>query len=203
MSWELRSFPECTHHAFIAYSSEDEHLLARPLRDELQDQRGVATWLAAFDFPADSTSIFETLRHHILRSRLIVYLITPNSMSHGRGWQAVERAYGELLSRSMRMATHVQTTEFALIFGCEFDPNLERSCWRDLIEHDRARVFPRELDLDVVTQIRWAADQVEVLLHRQAISAKEFEQLVQRDPDVAGFLVDRPGLKERIACESP
>ncbi len=203
MSWEVELFPRCTHHVFIAYSSEDAERLARPLRNELMEQRGISAWLAEFDLPTASTTLFADLRRALLRSRIIVYLVTKNSLSNGRGWQAVERAYGELIEQSLSCETPLQFVELLLLFECSFEPNLGRSCWYELIKNGRFEEFPRHEECDEATRVRWAADRITLFLGTQIQDGNQSLLRIDAEPHLRQFVDARPGLRDRVACRFP
>lgn len=202
MNWLVESFPPCTHHAFIAYAAEDREDLARPIRDELKSRCGIEAWIDELDYPSSATDEFLTLRESILRSRFVVYLVTKSSLKQGRGWQAIERSYGELLQRSVEHDGLRHYVELPLFFVPRTNASLSRSCWRHWIENNSAKFYPPHEELEVGAIVQWATSHISAFVGLQLNQSRDLHKLFS-DSRFLEFLRARPGLVDRLTGKYP
>jgi len=97
--WKVDSYPVCTRHVFLSHCREDYDDLVRPVYDALKSE-GVVGWLDREDYTYGRDSR-TALRDGVLRSRHVVFFITPAMISTGRGWCVFELAYAEILQANL------------------------------------------------------------------------------------------------------
>ena len=97
--WRVRHYPRCTHHVFLSHCAENRRSLVHPVYTGLQKDQYVP-WLDRHHYPRGQGA-FAALREAIIRCRHVVYFVTEEFLSQGRGWNSVETAYSELLQANL------------------------------------------------------------------------------------------------------
>jgi hypothetical protein len=195
--WSISHFPACRFHVFLSHCDEDRGWLAFPLFKRLESL-GVMPWLDLHHYPL-GTDPFEALREGILRCRHVVYLVTLATLSQGRGWTAIEKAYAGLLQDSLsdngRELAHV---ELPLFFLQPNDERLTRSVWGCL--RYRGTFAPNSAD-----RVEWAAQQIRRFVTDEQIRALEFSVDLEKDSPFRERIEGRnqPGLIDRICAHYP
>ena len=202
MSWLIDDFPYCTHHVFIAHCQENRETLAIPIYRALQ-ALDVAAWLDRYDYPEAALDEFQSLRDAILKCRFVVYLVTEESLDQGRGWQAIERAYGELLQRNLAFESPFLPVELPLFYVQRSHPTLTRSCWSSLIANDVARFYPTDHELEISVMKDWAVREIVAFRNKQESFGTAIVPALLQDPRVRDLIKIRRGFEERITFAHP
>ena len=218
MSWQLRSFPFCTHHVFLSHCSEDRAFLVIPLYEALEAE-GIVPWLDIHDYTYGPTS-FEALRNGVLRSRHSVFLVTPALLKQPRGWSIIELAWAHLLQENLREpGRELLSVALPLVFVDPVADLFMRSAWRATCDRCafyspgkgswvrravrgmlRFVRFYRPRDGDRVT---WALGHIRRFVRDQQRLGVENEMLLEAVPDFRARVEIYPGMLERITCRHP
>lgn len=195
MFWQITSFPLCEHHIFLSHCSEDRTELVVPVRSELA-RRQIIPWLDQEDyhFGRDSRT---ALRDGLLRSRHIVFFVTPNMMAHTRGWCMMELAFSDLIQANLVYAGGpLLNYQLPLFYIDGVDTALPRTAWNAL--RDRGVVYPGDTDI-----VAWSVEQIAAFLHREQDLALDLAKVVLPGQDIHSALSKRPGLVERVTNFDP
>lgn len=180
----------------MSHCREDAGELVLPVYDRLL-QRGVSPWLDRHDYPFGPTTI-QALQDGILKSRHVVFFITPSMLNVARGWCVIEYTLSRILQSNLHRTMEMSHVLLPLFFVKRDDPQLARSVWRDLIE--RGAFFdPGATDSNTV---EWAAGQIIGFLGNEHIHTEYVSQLMRQVPSFARMM-EEPGLIERITNMQP
>ncbi|QDT38473.1 toll/interleukin-1 receptor domain-containing protein [Stratiformator vulcanicus] len=197
----IPTYPRCYFDVFLSHDSEDKSWLVEELDEELRS-RNVIPWFDRRDYPLAAGSPFEALKLKICECRMVVYLITEASLNRvpHRGWQLVERAYGEALSTTLWIGgAATQHVELGLFFLPAYDPRITGTPWHNLLNVTNATaVFAPETDF-----VAWSADRIESFLDGQANHSNPALQRLKNDPALNIFVQGSPGLEARLRCQFP
>ena len=164
-----------------------------PVHKELQ-QRGIIPWLDRDDYyyGRDSRT---ALRYGLLRSRHVVFFITPAMLNYTRGWCPMELAYSDLLQTNFNCSGgQLLNFELPLIFLDRNNPELPRTAWDAL--RDRGMCYHCSMG----DEVSWAVDQIAAFLDREQELAMDIaKEIVPGHSAVA----NRPGLLERVTQFDP
>ena len=149
--WRVRHYPRCTHHVFLSHCAENRRTLVHPVYTGLQKDQYVP-WLDRHHYPRGQGA-FAALREAIIRCRHVVYFVTEEFLSQGRGWNSVETAYSELLQANLIHPSLVLcNVQLHLFFLPRSHEILERSAWGSFVQSGRLYP-PGKVDGDAVN---WA-----------------------------------------------
>lgn len=196
MFWSVAAFPRCTHHVFLSHCREDHDALVRPVYEGLA-ARDISGWLDREDYHygRDSST---ALRDAILRSRHIVFFVTPALLTTGRGWCVLELAYAELLQASLvRPGGALANVILPLFFVPQNDEVLPRTVWQ--LARDRGRFC----DAPSAGRVDWAVAEVERFLRDEQRVAMDCAEHFKRDKEFRKELKARTGLTERATQFDP
>lgn len=196
MFWRIQSFPPCRYHVFLSHAREDHDSLVRPVYDALTGG-SVVPWLDREDYyyGRDSRT---ALRDGILRSRHVVFFVTPAVLASGRGWCAFELAYAEVMQSSFVTAGGMlANVVLPLFFLPQDDPALPRSVWQ--ATRDRGRFY----DAGSADPVTWAYTEITRFLRDEQQLADEVLAVAGRDKIFRKQLLTTPGLWERVAQFDP
>jgi hypothetical protein len=196
--WQVRHLPCCTHHVFLSHCAEDRARLVQPVYNALANNRCLP-WLDRHHYPRGQGA-FEALREGILCCRHVVYFVTAQFLSQGRGWNSVENAYANLLQENLRFGSlelcHVQ---FPLFFLPRGHAILERSAWGALGQ--RGRSYPAgRVDGGAVI---WATQEIMNFIRQEERRGVALAAQVQADPNFQPLLAAEPNLLRRVMCADP
>ena len=196
--WKVKCLPLCTHHVFLSHCAEDRVRLVQPVYKALEKNH-YFPWLDRHHYPIGQDP-FASLRDSIIRCRHVVYFVTANFLSQGRGWSSVELAYSTLLQENLRSfqleLCHIQ---FPLFFVPQDKKNLLRSAWGPLIK--RGLFYPPgRVDSSAV---RWATQQIIAFIRQEERRGASLADQVQNDLNLLTLLEDEPHLLQRVTCEDP
>lgn len=196
--WRVRSFPRCTHHAFLSHCAEDRVRLALPVFQALQNAL-YSPWIDQHHYPAGQDP-YEALREGIVHCRHVIYLVTARFLQQGRGWNSVENAYSNVLQASLHeRGLELCHAQLPLIFLPQGHPILVRSGWGPLVP--RARFYaPARVDGGAVA---WATQEIISFIKQEEIRGAGLAVQVQRDPGFKPLLSAEPNLLNRIMCADP
>ena len=172
--------------------------LVQPVYATLESA-GRLPWLDRHHNPVGQGA-FEALREEILRCRHIVYFVTAQFLSQGRGWNSAENAYANLLQENLRFGSfelcHVQ---LPLFFVPHSHATLQRSAWAPLV--NRGRFYqPARVDSGAVN---WAAREIESFVQQEERRGVLLADQVENDPAFTPLLAAEPNLLRRIMCADP
>ena len=134
--WRVRHYPRCTHHVFLSHCAENRCTLVYPVYTGLQKDQ----YVPGLDHHhyARGQGAFAALREAIIRCRHVVYFVTEEFLSQGRGWNSVETAYSELLQANlMQPALVLCNVQLPLFFLLRSHQTLERSAWGSFVQSGR------------------------------------------------------------------
>lgn len=198
MFWQLHSFPPCQHHVFLSHCRENHDALVKPVYDALVAD-GLTPWLDREDYyyGRDSRT---ALRDGVLRSRHVVFFVTRDMITTGRGWCVFELAYAELLQGALSYAGGVlANVVLPLFFVPQSDPELPRTVWQ--VTRDRGRFHDPAVDGDPVG---WSCREILRFLRDEQQLATDLRTTAARDrPFREGLRKQRPGLYERVTRVDP
>ncbi len=196
--WKICQFPRCTHHVFLSHCAEDRLRLVQPVYAALESAK-YKPWLDRHHYPAGQGA-FEALREEILRCRHVVYFVTAQFLSQGRGWNSIENAYANLLQENLRFSSlelcHVQLPLFFVPHG---HVTLQRSAWAPLVSRGRFYAAAR-VDGGAVN---WATKQIEAFIHQEERRGVPLADQVENDPGFRPLLALELNLLRRIMCADP
>ncbi len=177
--WTIEHWPICGSHAFLSHVAEDRESLVLPVLDQLRSHQ-VICWLDQHHYPTGRDS-HEALRDSILRCRRLVYFITPAMLKQGRGWTAIESAYGDLVHRqlSLSSSTLVQF-ELPLFFVPPTHKGLQRTAWRRLA--DRGAFHRTGRKANSLSPVDWAVQEIARFVQREELQAESVAGRLQSDP---------------------
>ncbi len=180
----------------MSHCREDAGELVLPVYDRLL-LRGVSPWLDHHDYPLGPTSV-QALQDGILKSRHVVFFITPSMLNVARGWCVVEYTLSRILQNNLQRSLEMSHVVLPLFFVDRNDPLLARSVWRDLVE--RGGFFaPGATSSNTV---EWAADQIIKFLVNEHKHTEFISQLLRQVPSYARMM-EEPGLIERVTNVQP
>ena len=180
----------------MSHCREDAGELVLPVYDRLL-LRGVSPWLDNHDYPLGPTSV-QALQDGILKSRHVVFFITPSMLNVARGWCVVEYTLSRILQNNLQRSLEMSHLVLPLFFVDRDDPLLARSVWRDLVE--RGGFFsPGATSSNTV---EWAADQIITFLINEHTHTGYISQLLRQVPSFARMM-EEPGLIERVTTVQP
>jgi hypothetical protein len=196
--WRVHQFPRCTHHVFLSHCAEDRARLAQPVYNALEAAK-FSPWLDRHHYPSGQGA-FEALREAILHCRHVVYLVTAQLLSQGRGWSSVENAYANVLQENLRFSSlelcHIQLPLFFVPHG---HPTLNRSAWGPLVQ--RGRFYPAgRVDGGAVS---WTAREILAFIQQEERRGLSLATQVQSDPGLQHLLTTEPNLLRRVMCADP
>jgi hypothetical protein len=195
--WGVERWPTCAYHVFLSHCREDKRRLVRPLFRELSKQ-GLSVWFDESNYPVGSPS-FAALREAILRTRHVVYLITPTALKQGRGWMQLERGYGERLQGFFcRGGEELAHVELPLVFAPRNSVDLRKSIWSPLI--DRAAFCPERSPSKSAT---WAVEQVLRFIGQEEQRGLEQWDEVAESADLNERFGRESTLVDRLRCVTP
>jgi hypothetical protein len=130
----------------------------------------------------------------------VVYFVTAQFLTQGRGWNSVENAYANLLQENLRFASlelcHVQLPLFFLPRGHGI---LDRPAWGGLGQ--RARFYPPgRVDGGAVN---WATQEILAFIRQEERRGVALAAQVQIDPDFQPLLAAEPNLLRRVMGADP
>lgn len=196
--WTVRLFPRCTHHVFLSHCAEDRFRLVQPIYTDLEAAK-YQPWLDRHHYPVGQGA-FEALREEILRCRHVVYFVTAQFLSQGRGWNSTENAYANLLQENLRFGSfelcHVQ---LPLFFVRHDNVTLRRSAWSPLI--NRGRFYPAARVGSHA--VNWATNEIENFIQQEERRGPLLAAQVENDPGFKPLLTAEPNLLRRIMCADP
>lgn len=129
MRWSIDYFPKCSHHVFLSHCAEDRANLVIPVYDALT-AAGVSAWLDQVDYTYGRDSR-TALKDGVLKSRHVVFFVTPDMISTGRGWCVFELAYAEILQANLLHPGGPLANVFLPLFFLPLtDPTLPRTVWQ-------------------------------------------------------------------------
>lgn len=136
----------------------------------------------------------------IIRCRHVVYFATAPFLLQGRGWNAVEHAYANLLQESLRLSSlelcHIQ---FPLFFVPHAHEVLQRSAWGPIIGRGR-HYPPKRVDASAVM---WATQEIIAFIRQEERRGVSLAEQIQNDPGLRPRLDAEPNLLRRIMCADP
>lgn len=196
--WGIRHLPRCTHHVFLSHCAEDRTRLVIPVYNALENAR-YFPWLDQHHYPAGQGT-FEALREAVLCWRHVVYFITASFLSQGRGWNAVENAYANLLQENLREGSlevcHVQLPLFFVPRGHRV---LDRSAWGPITS--RGRHYPGgRVDTGAVA---WATQEIISFIRHEEIRGASLAEQIEVAPRYDRWLTGEPNLLRRNMGADP
>ena len=196
MFWQITSFPRCEFHAFLSHCAADRRQLVYPVYEELK-RKAVIPWLDKENYYYGRGSR-TALRDGLLRSRHVVFFVTPGMMRYCRGWCQMELAYSDLMQANFAYAGGpVLHFELPLFFISQADSRLPRSSWNDLRGQGP---FHKPSHGNRVT---WAVDQIIKFLHREQSLALDMVKAVTPGSAIHSSLLNQSGLIERVTQFDP
>jgi hypothetical protein len=212
--WRVEFWPECAAHAFLSHCAEDRPGLVLPVFDELQRRR-LIPWIDRHHFP-QGRDAFEVMREELLRSRHVVYFITPAMLRQGRGWTHVERCLAEVIQRRLVYGSNeVAHVELPLLFVHPTERLLQRSFYHALqpkwltCPHDTDVSLRNRLLRDDGTRawterhVMWAADCIEAFVNQEQAWAWDLAIRFGQDSAIDRHFADDPCRRRRILGETP
>src|SRR5437870_11133699 len=97
--WSITNWPECDSHVFLSHCAEDRDNLVVPVYEELI-RRNWRPWLDTEHYPLARDPL-QAHQEALLKSRHVVYFVTPSMLRQGRGWGCLERAFASLIQRQL------------------------------------------------------------------------------------------------------
>ena len=196
MQWTVASFPKCGFHVFLSHSAEDRPWLIEPLYDRLA-KSGVIPWFDRHHYPL-AVDPYEALRREILLCRFTAYLITEATLSHARGWQVIEKAYGGILQDCFAyFGIELSHIELPLFFVRRDHPVLARSAWQPLISKGR---FHTPMDGDPP---EWAFERISKFIREEETHSIQIQQHVANEPQLRDWVASRTGMADRLSAAYP
>ena len=180
----------------MSHCREDAGELVLPVYDKLR-LRGVSPWLEHHDYPLGPPSV-EALQNGILKSRHVVFFVTPSMLNIARGWCIVEYTLSRILQNNLQRSLEMSHVVLPLFFVDRNDPLLVRSGWRDLVE--RGGFFSPAANS--FNTVEWAADQIIKFLFNEHLHTDFISQLLRQVPSYARMM-EEPGLIERVTNVQP
>ncbi|MDB5344674.1 MAG: hypothetical protein JWP89_3051 [Schlesneria sp.] len=176
--WQIEHWPVCGFHVFLSHVAEDRDTLILPVLEKLRTHR-VISWIDQADYPTGRDS-HEALRESILKCRHIIYFITPSLIKQGRGWTAIESAYGDIIQNQLSVpsAALIQF-ELPLFFMPVSNPKLGRTAWRRLT--DRGAFYRVGRSSNPVSQVDWAVQEIAKFIQREELQAEAIDGRLQSD----------------------
>lgn len=166
--WTIDHWPVCGSHAFLSHVAEDRETLVLPVLEKLQSHK-VICWLDQLHYPTGRDS-HDALRDSLLRCRHLIYFITPAMLKQGRGWTAIESAYGDLIQQQLNLPTSTLVQfELPLFFVPITHPGLQRTSWRRLADRGAFHRFGRKAV--AISPVDWAVQQIIAFIQREADQA--------------------------------
>lgn len=198
--WTIEHWPVCGSHAFLSHVAEDRESLVLPVLEKLQSHK-VICWLDQLHYPTGRDS-HEALRDSLLRCRHLVYFITPALLKQGRGWTAIESAYGDLVQRQLTLpsSTLVQF-ELPLFFVPIAHTGLQRTSWRRLADRGAFHKIGRKANM--MSPVDWAVQEITGFVQREAIQAAAVAVRLQSDPDLNARCQQDRNFANRLLAITP
>ena len=196
--WRVRHYPRCTHHVFLSHCAENRRTLVHPVYTGLQKDQYLP-WLDRHHYPRGQGA-FAALREAIIRCRHVVYFVTEEFLSQGRGWNSVETAYSELLQANlMQPALVLCNLQLPLFFLPRNHETLERSAWGSFVQSGRFYP-PGKVDGGAVN---WAHQEIAAFIKQEENRGHSLATQIEKDPSFQRILADEKNLLSRVMCAYP
>ena len=196
--WRVSHYPRCTHHVFLSHCAENRRTLVHPVYTGLQKDQYVP-WLDRHHYPRGQGA-FAALREAIIRCRHVVYFITEEFLSQGRGWNSVETAYSELLQANLTQpAVVLCNVQLPLFFLSRSHGILERSAWGAFVQSGRFYP-PGNVDGGAAN---WAIQEITAFIRQEENRGQSLAIQIEKDPSFQRILADEKNLLSRVMCAYP
>ena len=130
---------------------------------------------------------FAALREAIIRCRHVVYFVTEEFLSQGRGWNSVETAYSELLQANlMQPALVLCNLQLPLFCLPRNHATLESSAWGSCVQSGRFYP-PGKVDGGAVN---WAHQEIAAFIKQEENRGHSLATQIEKDPSFQRILAD-------------
>lgn len=201
-AWEIRYWPPPGYHVFLSHCAENRETHFRPVNDRLRNQK-IIPWFDQDDYPT-ADDPYNSLRSNLILCRHVVYFITEEFLSQGRGWCAVERAYAELIQRHFQFtSSELWRFELPLVFLPTDDASLrllQRSTWSPLVARSLWFEDRPNRGQDAVS---WTVGVVKQLIQEQLLESRLLASRLKSDQSLQQFLSSFDGLRRRVTSRLP
>lgn len=198
-AWIIDNWPTCQFHVFLSHVREDTETLIEPLA-ALLEQHGVIVWgdWKHFGEPRDSLQL---LRDKLLKSRHVVYILTENALSQGRGWLAAERAYAALIQSALTIETfRTLDVELLLLTLPKSHDLVSQSAWHPLLAEKQAFSLASSTVSD---QVANCCQRILDMIRNVERNGATLLEVIQQDPMLRHQLGLTANLEDRITGAAP
>lgn len=198
--WTITHWPVCGFHVFLSPAAEDRESLVLPVLEQLQTHQ-ISSWVDQHQFPTGRDSQ-EALRESILRCRHMIYFITPAMLKQGRGWTAIESAYGDLVQRQLNLpSAALMQFELPLFFLPPAHHGLQRTAWRRLA--DRGAFHRTGRKANPLSPVDWAVREVTSFVRREEVQAESVAGRLQVDSELNARCHRDANFADRVQAITP
>ena len=130
----------------------------------------------------------------------MVFFVTEEFLSQGRGWNSIEATYSDLLQRSLlRDGLELCHIQFPLFFVPPSHEILKRSAWGTLVQ--RGRFYgPGRVDDEAVD---WAIQEITSFIRQEETRGPSLAIQIENDPSFQRLLSEERNLEFRVMCADP